>query len=33
MKDLDKLDYNQEWIDDKRKQGTIVRIYENFRQR
>jgi DNA-directed RNA polymerase subunit beta len=31
--DIDKLDYNQEWIDDKRKHGTIVRIYENFRQK
>jgi DNA-directed RNA polymerase subunit beta len=33
MEDLDKLDYNQEWIDDKRKQNIIVHIYENFRQK
>jgi DNA-directed RNA polymerase subunit beta len=33
IEDLDKLDYNQEWIDDKRKQNTIIRIYENFRQK
>jgi DNA-directed RNA polymerase subunit beta len=30
---LDTLDYNQEWIDDKRKYNVIVRIYENFRQK
>ena len=33
MENLDKLDYNQEWIDDKRKHNVIIRIYENFRQK
>ena len=31
--DLGKLDYNQEWVDDKRKNNTIVKIYENYRQK
>jgi DNA-directed RNA polymerase subunit beta len=30
---LGKLDYNQEWVDDKRKNNTIVKIYENYRQK
>jgi DNA-directed RNA polymerase subunit beta len=33
MEDLDKLDYNQEWIDDKRKHNIVVRIFENFVQK
>ena len=31
--DLDKLDFNQEWIDDKRKHNIVVRIFENFHQK
>ncbi len=30
---LGKLDHNQEWVDDKRKNNTIVKIYENYRQK
>ncbi len=33
MDDLDKLDYTQDWVDEKRKHNIIVRIYENFRQK
>ncbi len=33
MENLGKLDYNQEWVDDKRKNNTIVKIYENYRQK
>ena len=33
LEGLDKLDYNQEWVDDKRKHNTIVKIYENYRQK
>ncbi len=33
MGDLDKLDYTQDWVDEKRKHNIIVRIYENFRQK
>jgi len=33
MENLEKLDYNQEWIDDKRKHNIIVRIFENFHQK
>ncbi|MEK6651028.1 MAG: DNA-directed RNA polymerase subunit beta [Bacteroidota bacterium] len=30
---VDKLDYNQDWVDDRRKQNVIVKIYENHRQK
>ena len=33
MEDLDKLDFNQEWIEDKRKHNIVVRIFENFQQK
>ncbi|GJQ21141.1 MAG: DNA-directed RNA polymerase subunit beta [Bacteroidia bacterium] len=33
MDNLDSLDYNQDWVDDKRKNGIITRIYENYRQK
>jgi DNA-directed RNA polymerase subunit beta len=33
MEDLEKLDFNQEWVDDKRKHNTVVRIFENFNQK
>ena len=33
MENLDKLDFNQEWIDDKRKHNVVVRIFENFHQK
>lgn len=33
MEDLEKLDFNQDWIEEKRKNNVIVRIYENFRQK
>jgi DNA-directed RNA polymerase subunit beta len=31
--DLSKLDYSQEWVDEKRKHNIVVRIFENFRQK
>jgi DNA-directed RNA polymerase subunit beta len=30
---LDALDYNQDWVDDKRKNNMLVKIYENYRQK
>ena len=30
---LDALDYNQDWVDDKRKNTMLVKIYENYRQK
>jgi DNA-directed RNA polymerase subunit beta len=33
IENLDNLDYNQEWIDDKRKNNVVVKIYENYRQK
>jgi DNA-directed RNA polymerase subunit beta len=33
MENLDNLDHNQEWIEDKRKHNVIVRIYENYKQK
>ena len=33
MENLDKLDFNQEWIDDKRKHNIVVRVFENFHQK
>ena len=33
MENLDKFDFNQEWIDDKRKHNVVVRIFENFHQK
>lgn len=29
--ELGNLDYSQEWVDDKRKHGIVVRIYENYK--
>ncbi len=31
--DLEKLDYRSDWCDDKRKNGLVTRIYENFFQK
>ncbi len=33
LENIDKLDFNQEWIDDKRKHNIVVRIFENFNQK
>ncbi|MCX7983594.1 MAG: DNA-directed RNA polymerase subunit beta [Bacteroidetes bacterium] len=33
LENLDSLDYEQEWVDDKRKHNIIVKIYENYRQK
>ncbi len=33
MENLEKIDFNQEWIDDKSKLYTVVRIFENFHQK
>ncbi len=33
IENLDNLDYSQEWVDDKRKNNIIVKIYENYRQK
>ena len=33
LENIDSLDYNQEWVDDKRKSGIVTRIYENYRQK
>jgi len=33
LENVDKLDFNQDWVDDKRKQNMLVKIYENFRQK
>ncbi|MBI4418592.1 MAG: DNA-directed RNA polymerase subunit beta, partial [Ignavibacteriales bacterium] len=33
IENIDSLDYNQEWIDDKRKNSVITRIHENYRQK
>jgi DNA-directed RNA polymerase subunit beta len=33
LENIDSLDYNQEWIDDKRKNSVITRIHENYRQK
>jgi DNA-directed RNA polymerase subunit beta len=33
MENLDKLDFNEDWIDDKRKHNIVVRIFENFHQK
>jgi DNA-directed RNA polymerase subunit beta len=30
---LDNLDFNQDWVDEKRKNSLIVRVYENYRQK
>ncbi|HUN64470.1 MAG TPA: DNA-directed RNA polymerase subunit beta [Bacteroidota bacterium] len=30
---VEKLDYHHDWVDDKRKNGLIVRIYENYFQK
>ena len=29
----DTLDFNQEWVDDKRKNNLVVKVHENFRQK
>jgi len=33
LENVDALDYNQDWVDDKRKNNLVVKIYENFRQK
>ena len=33
LETLDALDYNQDWVDDKRKNNMLVKIYENYRQK
>ena len=33
LETLDALDYNQDWVDDKRKNTMLVKIYENYRQK
>jgi DNA-directed RNA polymerase subunit beta len=33
LENLDALDYNQDWVDDKRKNSLVVKIYENYRQK
>jgi len=33
LENVDKLDYNQDWVDDKRKQNVVIKIYENYRQK
>jgi len=33
LENVDQLDYNQDWVDEKRKQNVIVKIYENYRQK
>ncbi|MEX1140517.1 MAG: DNA-directed RNA polymerase subunit beta [Bacteroidota bacterium] len=30
---IDSLDYNQAWVDDKRKSGVVTRMFENYRQK
>ena len=30
---LDNLDFNQDWVDEKRKNNLIVKVYENYRQK
>ena len=33
LETIDSLDYNQAWVDDKRKNGVVTRMYENYRQK
>ncbi len=33
MEALDKLDADQEWVDDKKKNNIVTKVYENFRQK
>ena len=33
MSDLSKLDYSQEWIEEKRRHNIVVRIFENYKQK
>ena len=33
LEGLDNLDYNQDWVDEKRKNNLLVKIYENYRQK
>jgi DNA-directed RNA polymerase subunit beta len=33
VENLDNLDYNQDWVDDKKKNNLVVKIYENYRQK
>jgi DNA-directed RNA polymerase subunit beta len=33
LENVDALDYNQDWVDDKRKNNLVVKIYENYRQK
>ncbi len=33
LESLENLDFNQEWVDEKRKNNLIVKVYENYRQK
>jgi len=33
LENVDNLDYNQDWVDEKRKNNLVVKIYENYRQK
>ena len=33
LETIDSLDYNQDWVDDKRKNSIITKMYENYRQK
>jgi DNA-directed RNA polymerase subunit beta len=33
LENIDSLDYNQAWVDDKRKNGVVTRMFENYRQK
>lgn len=33
LESIDSLDYNQAWVDDKRKNGIVTRMFENYRQK
>jgi DNA-directed RNA polymerase subunit beta len=33
LETLDTLDFNQEWVEEKRKNNLIVKVYENYRQK
>ncbi|MFH0988616.1 MAG: DNA-directed RNA polymerase subunit beta [bacterium] len=33
LETIDKLDFNQDWIDDRRKNNMVVKIFENYRQK
>ncbi len=33
LKDVEKLDYKSDWVEDKKKNATIVKIYENYNKK